>query len=554
MRGPTILPAVRSCTFLLATLLLATTTLPADESGATRPLIAGARADIRHSLMNGRPPDFLPPGGVAAFTQPTTPPQPGSVDLQAGTYKKLSDIPSYTWCYGCANTAAAMVFGYYDRHGYPNMYTHATGDGVCPLYNEEAWPDNLPSVTHGESPLAASHMGIENRTTFGHVDDFWYDYGSPYDPCFDAVTPWDPHQPWDCTGDFMWTNRADKLNYDGDTYFFWSSLGYPDRDHTDNEPQARDGGHGMKLFAQDRGYTVSDVYNQLIMPTPPGQHNYRGFEFADYVEQIDAGRPVLLLVGPHVLVGYGYDTRGGKEDCLVRTTWDNDKSDSHAMAWGGKFAGEDHFAVTVLELAPAPADYRPDLLIQAPASGGYTGGNDYGVTQIALGPTMPGATSTYNLRIRNNGNRADAFKLTGTAGNAKWTVKYRGLAGQDITTAMTGAGWTSPSVPAGSWVDITLQVTPGATAAPNELLGTLITAASTTNTTRTDFVTAWTRKLSADINEDGNVDSRDYGAFTKCWADAASGGAVDLRGDLTGDGQVDHKDADRFTQLLVSGK
>ena len=34
------------------------------------------------------------------------------------------------------NTAAAMVFGYYDRHGYPNMYTDPIGNGVCPLYNE----------------------------------------------------------------------------------------------------------------------------------------------------------------------------------------------------------------------------------------------------------------------------------------------------------------------------------------------------------------------------------------------------------------------------------
>ncbi|MBP8952086.1 MAG: hypothetical protein KBI47_06830 [Armatimonadetes bacterium] len=510
--------------------------------------------DIQCSHMNGRPPDVLPPEGVAAFTRRPAPIIPGQADVQAGTVKKLSDMPSYTWCYGCYNTAAAMVFGYYDRHGYPNMYTDPIGNGVCPLYNEEAWPDNLLSTTWGESPLAASHMGVAGRTTYGHVDDFWYDMGSPYDPCFDSVTPWDPHEPEDCTGDWLWTSRADKLNYDGDTRVFWSGQGYPSRDYTQNEPDVRDGGHGLKLFAQSRGYQVDDVFNQLILPTPPGKYNYRGFTFDDYVAQIDAGRPVLLLVGPHVLVGYGYDTRSGKEDCFVRTTWDCDKSDSHVISWGGQFAGENHFGVTVLDLAAPPPYYRPDLLIQAPWGGDHVGWHVYDQNQAVHGPVMPGGNAVYTLRLYNNGNASDTYKLNGSAGTVNWLVKYFGLAGMDITSDITGAGWNSPNMPPGAYIDIRVEVTPDATVPPNETLGTVIVARSATSASQNDLVTAWTRKLTADLTGDDLVDSRDYGAFVKCWKDAASGGAVDPVGDLNGDGQVDVKDVDRFTQLLVSGQ
>ncbi len=33
----------------------------------------------------------------------------------------LSGVPSYHWIYGCSPTAAGMLLGYYDSHGYPNL-------------------------------------------------------------------------------------------------------------------------------------------------------------------------------------------------------------------------------------------------------------------------------------------------------------------------------------------------------------------------------------------------------------------------------------------------
>lgn len=35
----------------------------------------------------------------------------------------ISGVPAYTWTYGCAPTAGAMVLGYWDTHGYDNLFS-----------------------------------------------------------------------------------------------------------------------------------------------------------------------------------------------------------------------------------------------------------------------------------------------------------------------------------------------------------------------------------------------------------------------------------------------
>lgn len=53
------------------------------------------------------------------------------------------DVPSYLWSYGCGVTAAAMMAGYYDRHGFYCLYNGNKNGGAAPLNNN--WPaNNLP--------------------------------------------------------------------------------------------------------------------------------------------------------------------------------------------------------------------------------------------------------------------------------------------------------------------------------------------------------------------------------------------------------------------------
>lgn len=57
-------------------------------------------------------------------------------NLNLSSTKTLDpEVPALIWSYGCAPTSASMYFGYYDRNGYPNIYTGPTNGGVFPITN-----------------------------------------------------------------------------------------------------------------------------------------------------------------------------------------------------------------------------------------------------------------------------------------------------------------------------------------------------------------------------------------------------------------------------------
>ena len=267
----------------------------------------------------------------------------------AGAVNTLSNVPAFDWSYGCSATSAAMLFGYYDRIGYSNMYTGPANGGVCPL-NNSVWGHTVwPSITCGESPINATHNGFDGRAIRGHVDDYWTDYESSGDP---YVGNWTEHT-LDCAGDYMGTNQWKygspvAYNTDGSTVFFWETNGDPLYDYTEQEPTYRDGCHGMRLFAESRGYTVVTNFSQLIQGQ--GSDPSKGFTFANFQAEIDAGRPVLIQLEGHTMLGYGYNTSGNI--IYMHDTWDYS---DHEMIWGDTYEGLQHRAVTVIRLQAAPA-------------------------------------------------------------------------------------------------------------------------------------------------------------------------------------------------------
>ena len=270
-------------------------------------------------------------------------PESGS---SAAGIKSLSGVPAFDWSYGCSATSAAMMFGYYDNTGYPNLYAGPANGGRCPMTNV-VWGS-------GESPLSATHQGIDGRSIKGHVDDYWTAYGSSDPDPF--IGNWTEHEQGECTGDFMGTNQSLKSNTDGST-IFWSYLdGTPLYDYTGMEPGKRDGCHGMKLFFESRGYTVISNYSQYIMGY---NGNTKGFTFDNFKQEIDAGHPVLIQVTGHTMLGYGYNDTGSL--VYLHDTWDHV---SHTMAWGGGYPYGDtqlqHYGVVVFSPSPA-GDINGDL-------------------------------------------------------------------------------------------------------------------------------------------------------------------------------------------------
>lgn len=257
----------------------------------------------------------------------------------------IASFPSYDWVFGCSAVSGAMIAGYYDRNGYPNMYAGPTNGGVMPLTDTSwpTWSDGYESYPN--NPLVASHLGVDGRAIKGSIDDYWVSYGSTASDPY--IGNWAQHTWSDAIGDFMKTSQSSYSNTDGSTHFYnytdisdpltCSEMEYYEIDHLD-------GTYGRKLFYEARGYTVTDCYNQKT------ENNAGDFTLADFQAEINAGHPVLLNLFGHSIVGYGYSG----STIYIRDTWDNNPSNTYTMTWGGSYGGMVLLSVSIVRLNPMP--------------------------------------------------------------------------------------------------------------------------------------------------------------------------------------------------------
>ncbi|WP_224981937.1 choice-of-anchor D domain-containing protein [Geomonas agri] len=363
------------------------------------------RADI-----NGPPKP--PPGYYVRAASSLPAPMPA-----AGT-NSLAAVPAFRWVFGCSAVSGSMIAGYYDRTGYPNMYTGPTGSGVIPLAEDPGWGRWTDAIgdEYPNNPLIASHMGVDGRTTRGSIDDYWISYLSnrsdPY------VSSWTEHSWGDSVGDYMKTSQSAYNNVDGSTSFYYINSATPltcAAMEVYHEADL-DGTYGRKLFYEARGYTVTDCYTQMTDNAHAG-----GFSFAQYKAEIDAGRPVLLNLKGHSIVGVGYED---PNTVHLHDTWDNS---SHSMTWGGSYSGMALWGVSIVNLASTT-----------------------GTPNISVSP------SSYDFFTRNlNTTTAQTFTVsnTGTGPLTVGTVSLSGAADFKIATDNCSGVTVSPAA------NCTVQVT-----------------------------------------------------------------------------------------------
>jgi len=103
------------------------------------------------------------------------------------------------------------------------------------------------------------------------------------------------------------------------------------------------------------------------------------------------------------------------------------------------------------------------------------------------------SVAAYVARFYNDGNAADAIRVSGPGGNYAWRLKYIDYStGAEITAAVTGAGWTTPSLAAGGYRAVRVEVTPLSRAAGNSVCDVLLKGTSSGDSNKRDVVKAST--------------------------------------------------------------
>jgi len=201
----------------------------------------------------------------------------------------ISDIPTYIWHRGCGPTALGMIIGYYDLHGYSDLFSDSTIVQTNNInmsiasenhYNDYSLPiDYYPNLSQDSSVLGIPH----------------------------------PHN---SIADFMRTSFSSCGNYWG---WSWSS----------------DVGTAFENYVHFRN--PSYITNN-------GYVHFSNNSWNEYKIEIDNNRPVVILVDTdgdngtdHFVVGIGYDDVNQEFACY--DTWDNNIHwyDWNSMANGVNF-------------------------------------------------------------------------------------------------------------------------------------------------------------------------------------------------------------------------
>ena len=326
---------------------------------------------------------------------PVPPPQYGMERQFAATDEiergiaqaRLLSVPAFTWMLGCSAVSGGMIAAYYDRNGYPNIYTGPSNGGVMPT-TSATWPTwvDAAGATYPNNPLIASRMGIDGRVSRGTINDYWVQYDSaatdPY-----VANGWSQHTWGESIGDFMFTSQSAYGNKDGSTGFWSYSSSARLTCDTLASYGFSDGTLGRRNFYLARGYSVTDCYNQKTDNVISG-----GFAFPEYQAEIDAGHPVMLNLLGHTVVGVGYDTATGNT-VYLQDTWD---TAVHSMTWGTSYSGMPLQSVSIVNLSPVAAvTYQLDVSTTGasgvPVAGlpiEYSGTTNYSRTGITGGTTV----------------------------------------------------------------------------------------------------------------------------------------------------------------------
>lgn len=137
-----------------------------------------------------------------------------------------------------------------------------------------------------------------------------------------------------------------------------------------------------------------------------------------------------------------------------------------------------------------------DMLIKSGSESTYSGTGVFSIdgdNQMKSQNISPNQKVVYSFKAKNSGIGDDSFKITGPSGGDGWSVKYYDLTtNAEVTSQVTGAGWSSGTMTPGGCKGIYANVRPDATVPAGSMKTLLMTAVSELDDTAIDVVKAVT--------------------------------------------------------------
>ena len=224
--------------------------------------------------------------------------------------------PEYFWLDGCVPTVAGMLFAYWDTYlGKDGLYL----GGSATTWVGTAMTGSTPGFYSGTHAMVSSWA---HKTANG--GKYFSEYGT-YDRNGNGYADPADQADWDCLADFLSTDRSgtpkSAIGSGMVAYANWSSPGFKE------------------------GFEATFSYST---------------SWATYKSEIDLGYPVLVVLGSHAMLGFGYyesnDGSGNTVGHVIGwTTW----TGAWAGVWGQYDCysggnGWDFFTLRIGDLLSAP--------------------------------------------------------------------------------------------------------------------------------------------------------------------------------------------------------
>jgi len=363
-----------------------------------------------------------------------TPPDDPGITVEDKDILLPEAMPQAEYMYGCTPTAVGMLLGYYDLYGYNGMRFSNMIEGDVDLYSRgtdgDAYNMNEFDTALGKAIATEDYVyrfvsrdGVETTP----AQELEYAFRS--DGSLNSGV-------WDCIADYLGTGQYWRGNDNLSTTTTIGSLkdlyAYPYRDVTISDGtvshaiQYKETGmlYGLDLYLQSRGYRLDTAATGTYTVDVNGGQ----FTFADYKAEIDAGRPVIISIESHSMVGYGYN------EATKEIIFDDCYRADQRMVWDGVY----HYAdadrklqsITVIALDESTADAGPKKPVVSAEATDATGmtvavtaefGEDSTVREYSLDGTT---WQAYTGAIMFTENGSVYFRGADAAGNYSLIARY----------------------------------------------------------------------------------------------------------------------------------